>query len=119
MQFILKLVVSTLAILVTSYFLPGVKVDNAWSALLLAAVLSFLNGIIKPAMVILTIPITIVSLGLFLVVINALIIMMADYIVDGFQVNGFWWALIFSIILSIVTSILERLNGSKQVEDEE
>ena len=74
---------------------------------------------IKPVMVILTIPITIISLGLFLIVINALIIMMADYIVDGFQVNGFWWALIFSIILSIVTSILERLNGKPQVEDEE
>lgn len=116
MQFILKLVISSLAILVTSYFLPGVKIDSPWTAVILAATLAFLNAIIKPLMIILTIPITIISLGLFLIVINAFIILFADYIVDGFEVSGFWWALIFSIILSLVTSLFERLNNNEPKE---
>jgi putative membrane protein len=116
MQFILKLVISSLAILVTSYILPGVKIDSPLTAVILAATLAFLNAIIKPIMVILTIPITIISLGLFLIVINAFIILFADYIVDGFEVSGFWWALIFSIILSLVTSLFERLNNNEPKE---
>jgi putative membrane protein len=109
MKFILKLIVSALAVIVTSYLLPGVSVSSPWMAVVVAAVLAFLNAIVKPIIVLLTIPITVFSLGIFLIVINAIIIMLADYLVDGFTVNSFWWALLFSFILSLVTSVFENL----------
>jgi putative membrane protein len=111
MKFILQLIISTLAVLIASYVLPHVSIDNNsfTTALLVAAVLAFLNAVVKPIMIILTIPVTIISFGLFLLVINALIILLASRIVDGFHVDGFWWALLFSLILSIVTSILENI----------
>ena len=113
MRFIIKLIISTLAVLISSYLLRGVSIDNNnfFTALLVAAVLSFLNTVVKPIMIILTIPVTIFSFGLFLLVINALMILLASRIVDGFHVNGFWWALLFSFILSFVTSILEGIKG--------
>lgn len=117
MNFIFKIVISTLAILVTANILPGVKLDSPITAIILAATLAFLNAIVKPIMIILTIPITILSLGLFLIFINAFIIMFASYIVDGFEVDGFWWAFIFGIILSLVTSIFEAIGRPKNEED--
>jgi putative membrane protein len=112
MNFIVQLIISTLAVLIASYLLPGVSIEgnNFFTALVVAAVLSFLNAIVKPIMIVLTIPITIVTLGFFLLVINALMILLASKLVDGFYVNGFWWALIFSLILSLTTSILESFN---------
>ena len=109
MKFIIQLIISTLAVLISAYLLPGVEiVDNSFfTALIVAAVLSFLNGVVKPIMIVLTIPITVVTLGFFLLVINALMILLASKLVDGFIVHGFWWALLFSFILSFVTSILE------------
>lgn len=111
MEFILKLIVSTLAVLITAYLLPGVEIvdNNFFTAITVAAVLSFLNAIVKPIMVILTIPITLFTLGFFLLVINAFIILLAAKIVDDFHVNEFWWAMLFSLILSVVTSILESV----------
>jgi putative membrane protein len=109
MNFIVQLIVSTLAILISSYILPGVEVDTVTTALLVAAVLAFLNAVLKPIMVFLTIPVTIVSFGLFLLVINAIIIIVADKLIDGFRVHGFWWALLFSLVLSFVTSLLNSL----------
>lgn len=118
MKFLIQLVISTLAVLIASYILPGVNIkDNSFlTALIVAAVLAFLNAVIKPIMIILTIPITVITLGLFLLVINALMILLAAKIVDGFHVDGFWWALLFSLILSLVTSILE---GIKQKDENE
>jgi len=109
MRFIIQLIISTLAVLISAYLLPGVEIvgNNFFTALIVAAVLSFLNGVIKPIMIILTIPITVVTLGFFLLVINALMILLAAKLVEGFHVDGFWWALLFSLILSIVTSLLE------------
>lgn len=109
MKFLLQLIISTLAVLITSYVLPHVSIDdnNFFTALIVAAVLSFLNAVVKPIMIILTIPVTIISFGLFLLVINAFIIILATKLVDGFHVDGFWWALLFSLILSLTTSILE------------
>ncbi|MCX6297411.1 MAG: phage holin family protein [Bacteroidetes bacterium] len=112
MKFLIQLVISTLAVLISTYFLsPHISIDNNsfLTALLVAAVLAFLNTVVKPIMVILTIPVTMVSFGFFLLVINALMIMLAGEIVEGFHVRGFWWALLFSFILSFVTSILERI----------
>jgi putative membrane protein len=118
MKFIIQLVISTLAVLIASYILPGVSIDNNsfFTALMVAAVLSFLNAVVKPIMIILTIPVTIISFGLFLLVINALIILLAAKLVDGFHVNGFWWALLFSFILSIITSILESVKKRDEHE---
>lgn len=112
MNFIIKLLLTGLAVLITSYILPGVATDNFLIALLVAAVLALLNALVKPILVIFTIPITILTLGLFLLVINALIILLADGIVPGFDVDGFWWALIFSIILSLVVAIFDALTKS-------
>jgi putative membrane protein len=114
MGFIINLIISALAVIVTAYFLPGVDVDTFWTALVVAAVLSFLNAIVKPIMILFTIPITILTLGLFLIVVNALIIMLADYIVDGFSVSGFLNALLFSFIVSFVNSIFESIAGTKK-----
>lgn len=99
-------------------YLPHVKVDDYLSALMVAVVLAFLNTIVKPILTILTIPITIFTLGFFLLAINAFIIIFADKLVSGFQVDGFWWALLFSLILSICTGLLNALVGVNKEEKE-
>jgi len=109
MKFLAQLLVSALAVIVTSMILPGVHIDNALTALIVAAVLAFLNAIVKPVLVVLTIPITVVTLGIFLLVINALMILLAAKIVDGFHVDGFWIALLFSLVLSLVSSVFNAL----------
>ena len=109
MPFIPKLLITSVAILIAGYLLPGIHVSTFWTALLVALVLSFLNVFLKPLMVVLTIPFTVITFGLFLLVINALIIMIAGSWVNGFKVDGFWWAMLFSIILSVISSLLESL----------
>ncbi|MFC2102631.1 phage holin family protein [Bacteroidota bacterium] len=106
---IVQILILTFAVILTSYLLPGITVKSFWTALLVAVVLGLLNAFVKPLMVFLTIPFTLITFGLFLFVINALIIMLAGAIVRGFDVKGFWWALIFSIILSLIEYILEYL----------
>ena len=110
MDFIIKLFLNAIAVVITAYLLPGVHLENFGYAILLAAVLSLLNVSIKPILIVLTIPATVFTLGLFLLVINAFMILIADWIItDGFNVDGFWWALLFSIVLSIINSIFDRL----------
>jgi putative membrane protein len=112
MKFLIQLVISTLAVLISTYLLsPHISIENNsfLTALVVAAVLAFLNTVIKPIMIILTIPVTVFSFGFFLLVINALMVILAARIVSGFHVQGFWWALLFSFILSFVTSILEGI----------
>ncbi len=111
MGFIIKLLFTAIAAAITAIVLPGVELDGAVSAVLLALVLSLLNAVVRPILVALTIPVTILSLGLFLLVINAFIILLADYLLDGFRVNGFIWALIFSLILSLVTWVIDIIRG--------
>lgn len=106
MKFILRLLLSALAVVILSKVLPHVSVDSYVTAIIVALVLSLLNFIVKPIMVILTLPITIITFGLFLLVINAAIILLADHFIDGFSVDGFWWALLFSLLLSFLQSIL-------------
>ena len=85
-----------------AYLLPGVAVDDYVSCLLVAVVLAFMNAIVKPVLTILTIPITIVTLGLFLLVINAILVFVTDFFVSGFAVSGFLTAILFSLIVSVV-----------------
>jgi putative membrane protein len=116
MNGIIRFLLSGLAVLLTAYLLPGVNVRHYGYALLVAAVLSLVNLIIKPVLIILTIPITLFTLGLFLLVINALIILLVDALVPGFNVYGFWWALAFSLILSVFNSLFADLSKGKKTE---
>lgn len=113
MNGIVRFLLSGVAVLLTAYLLPGVHVEHYGYALLVAALLSIANVLVKPILVVLTIPITILTLGLFLLVINAAIILLVDYFVPGFNVDGFWWALGFSLILSIFNSLFSDLLKSK------
>mgnify|MGYP001058904416 CR=1 FL=1 len=114
MKFVIKLIFAAVAVIIASYLLPGVVVDTFLTAIILAAVLALLNATLKPLLVILTIPITIFSLGLFLLVINAVIILFADWLIPGFQVANFWWALAFSLILSIIVYIFDSLTKERE-----
>jgi putative membrane protein len=104
MNFLIRLLISGIIVYVLSKILSGVHLSNIGTALIFALVLAFLNAIVKPILIFLTFPITIVTLGLFLFVINAGIILLAAKLMDGIKVDGFWWALLFSIILSIFSS---------------
>lgn len=114
MNFIIKILVSGLVVLLGAYFLPGVFVSSFGTALLVAIVLAILNVLVKPILIILTIPVTILTLGFFLLVINAIIILLTDALVGGFEVDGFWWALLFSLVLSILTWFVESVMGAKE-----
>jgi putative membrane protein len=114
MNFILKVLVTGLIAYLLPAILSGVKIADMKTAALFALVLALLNAIVKPILVILTIPVTIISLGLFLLIINALMVMLAANFFKGVEVDGFWWALIFSILLSLGSSILYSLIGGKK-----
>ena len=106
---LIQWLINTIAIIITSYLLPGVQVDNFFAALVTALVLGILNIFIKPILHFFALPITILTLGLFALVVNAGIIILVGWIVPGFMVATFWWALLFSIILSIINSMLNLM----------
>ena len=115
-KFFGKILITAIAAIIASNLIPGVSIDNSITAILLAVVLALLNNFVKPLLVILTIPITILTLGLFLIVINVLIIMWASDIVPGFKVDGWWHAFLFSLLLSITTALIESLIGKSEDE---
>lgn len=119
MKFLANILISAVAVIITAKLLPGIKIDDFMSALLVAVVLAFLNAVVKPVLTILTIPITFFTLGFFLLVINAVIILIADKLIDEFYVKSFWWALLFSLILSIVTGLLNAVFGNNQNNKED
>ena len=108
MNLLIKLLLTAVAVVVLAHFLPGVTLEGNtfMTALLVAAVLALLNVFVKPILVLFTLPATILTLGLFLFVINACIILLADKFLDGFVVSSFWTALLFSILLSFLQSLL-------------
>ncbi len=107
MGIILSILISSIAVYFTAWLLPGISVKGFGSAILVAIVLGILNAIVKPVLQFLSFPITVLTLGLFLLVINTLIILLASWIMgSSFHVENFWWALLFSIIMSIVSSLL-------------
>ena len=108
-NYIFKVLLTAFAVLVIAYILPGVEVDNYGTAIWVAFIVGILFSILKPILVILTLPVTILTLGLFLFVINAAMILLANSWIDGFSVSGFWIALLFSIILSFFESILHKI----------
>ena len=109
MNLIISLLINAAAVFATGYLLPGISIQNFWTAILVAIVLGVLNTFLKPILSILTLPITIITLGLFQLVINAVIVLLVAAIVPGFGVENFWWAILFAIVLSIVSSILHTV----------
>jgi len=101
-----KLLINTVSIFVVSYILPGIQVDSFLTALVVAVVLAVLNVTLKPLLILLTIPLTILTFGLFLLVVNVLVLYAAGALIDGFQIAGFWWALLFSVLVSLLNGIL-------------
>ena len=108
-----EILLSAIAVVVLANILPGIFISGYLTAVVVAALLILLNLFVKPLLVILTLPVTIVSFGIFLLVINALIILICDALVSGFRVDGFWYALLFSILLSIFQSVLFALTKKK------
>lgn len=113
MSFVLKILVTSLAVFFGAYILDGVYLDGFPTAILVALVIGFLNAFLKPILVVLTIPITFFTFGLFLLVINAVIILLADSALSGFEVNSFFTAMLFSILVSVITWILEAIARPK------
>lgn len=111
MEILVNWIISAVAIFATSYLLPGVHLENFVTALVVAIVLGIINAFIKPVILILTLPITLLTLGLFTLVINALLVMLVGEVVPGFKIDGFVWALIFSILLSIINVFLNTLKS--------
>jgi putative membrane protein len=109
MQFIIRLLITGVGAFGLSKWLAGVHIDRFSTAVLFAIVLAVVNALIKPLLIILTLTITIITLGLFLFVVNALMILLVDKMLDGVQVDGFWWALLFSLLLSIISAFLISL----------
>ena len=114
MKTFLKILLTALAVIVLATVLPGVSVSGYLSAIIVAVVIALLNMVVKPLLIFFTLPATIVTFGLFLFVINAIIILLADKLVDGFAVSGFFAALLFSILLSIFRSVLFSLLKEKK-----
>jgi putative membrane protein len=115
MKLIFNWLVQAVAIVIAAYILPGVTVENFLAALVLAVVLGAINTFIKPVLIVLTLPLTIVTLGIFILVLNALLIMLASAIVPGFAIAGFWSAFLFAIVLSLVSAFLHSLEPKKEV----
>lgn len=109
MFFIFRLIINTVAILIIAYLFTGlIRVDSFWAALVAAFLLGIVNAIIRPILVFFTFPITILTLGLFLLIINGLMLWFVSLLVSGFHVNGFWGAVVGAILISIVSWILSR-----------
>lgn len=109
MTILARWLLSALAISVTAYILRGVHVDNFYAALAAAFILGIINITIRPLLIFLTLPITFLTLGLFTFVINALMILLSAQLVPGFSVDSFWWALLFSVILTLINYFLYQI----------
>lgn len=114
-NFLLKLIISTLSVFITAWILgDAIVLDGFGTAILVALVLAVFNVTLKPVLIFFTLPATLVTFGLFLFVINALVIMATDYFIAGFTVASFWWALLFSLVLSVVNGLLYGLGDQRK-----
>lgn len=109
-QFLTKLFLNSLAVFASAYVLPGVSVDSPLTVVMVAIFLGVVNTFVKPILSLLTLPLTIMTFGLFSLVINALLVLFVSWLVPGFVVAGFLWALLFSLILSLVNSFLNMIS---------
>lgn len=106
MSLLILWLVTALAVLVGAYILPGVQVDNFVTALVAAIVLGLVNLVVKPLVLLVTLPLNILTLGLFTFVVSALMILLVDWLVPGFAVSNFWYALLLALIVALITSLL-------------
>lgn len=100
------LIINSIVVFIGAYLLDGVKIKNFWTAIGVAILLGLINMFIKPLILLLTLPLTILTLGLFVLVINAWILLVIDKLIDGLTIKSFWWAVIYSIIISVLNSFL-------------
>ncbi len=114
MKIIIRIFITALLVLLIAHFMKGVTVDEFTTAITVAIVLALLNFFVKPVLVLFTLPVTFFTLGLFLLVINAIIILLCDHFVDGFKVDTFWTATLFSIILSLSQSLVFQFTGESK-----
>lgn len=112
MRLIISWILFSIAIYLTAYLLPGIQLADFTTALVAAIGLGLINAIIKPILLVLTLPLNILTLGLLTFVINALLVMLAAQIVTGFTVDNFWWALLFSLVVSVINGLLQAIIGS-------
>ncbi|HZH36784.1 MAG TPA: phage holin family protein [Flavisolibacter sp.] len=113
MGFIIKILAIAVAAYVAAWLLPNVSIDSVQTTVIVALVFAVLNAIVRPILVMLTIPITVITLGLFLLVINIIIVKLTDYLIDGFAVNGLLTALLFSLIVSVVSWLITKIAGDR------
>jgi len=111
MKILIRLLITAILVMIIAYFMKGVVVDKFTTAVTVAVVLGLLNFFVKPILVLFTLPITFITLGLFMLVINAIIILLCDHYVDGFDINSFWTAMLFSVILSLSQSLVYQITG--------
>lgn len=111
MKMLIKILISTLSVLVAAYFVPGVFIESIFVAVVVAIVLGILNTFLRPVLVVITLPINIITLGLFSLVINILLIMLTDYLVAGFSIDTLLHTILFGLVVSITSSVLSM--GSK------
>lgn len=109
MNILINVLIYAIAIFATANILPGIQITNFLTAIIVAVVLGAINSVLKPIMVVLTLPVTILTLGLFVLVINGTLVLMASAIIPGFHVDGFWWAVAFSLVLSIINSLTNSI----------
>ena len=114
MRFLARLVLNAVAIVIAAYFLPGLHVDGPFSALIAGTILGFVNAIVRPILFLLTLPLTLLTLGLFIFVLNAICFELTAWLVPGFTIDGFRWALIGALVVSIVSWILNALIVGKR-----
>lgn len=108
MRLLVKIIILALAIYIASYIIPGVTINSTSTLFVVSIVLGLINTFVKPVLVILTIPLTIITLGIFLLILNGILILLVGSIVPGFYVSSFFTAIIFSIVVSIISSLLSR-----------
>lgn len=106
---IARLILSSLAVFITAYFMDSVTIEPWWVCVIVAVVLGFINSTIRPIIKFLSFPITFLTLGLFSLVINGAMVMFCSWLIKGFQVDGWWAGILFSIILAIVSFILNKM----------
>jgi putative membrane protein len=116
MVLLLKWLLMTLSVGIAAYLIPGITVSGFFSALLVALFLGIVNTLVRPFLILITLPITILTLGLFAFVINAALVLLASRVVHGFEVRGFWTAMLFSIVLSIIQFILNKIFTARTPE---
>lgn len=102
-------ILNAVALLAVAFVLPGIVIASFWSAMMAALVLGLINALVKPLLILLTLPITIVTMGIFLLVLNALLFWFAGSLFKGFQVQGFWWAVIGALLYSVISSLFSML----------